>query len=84
MNAAQPGPPANRSRRRFFQAAGVLSAAALTPKIPGAADSEDNTSLPPAFSALKPLGDRVHPITLEEFRARIEHAQLRAIATTQS
>ncbi len=67
--------PANRSRRRFFQAAGVLSAAALAPKISSAANSADNSTLPPAFSALKPLTDRVRPITAEEFRARIEHAQ---------
>src|SRR5260370_35317534 len=68
MNAAQAGPPANPSRRQFFQAAGLLSTAALAPEIPG-------SSHPAAFSALKPLTDRVHPITPEEFRARIEHAQ---------
>jgi hypothetical protein len=83
MNAAQPGPPANRSRRQFFQVAGALSATTLAAKIPGD-DSGDDGSLPPAFFALKPLGDRVHPFTPDEFRARIEHAQLRAIATTQS
>jgi Xaa-Pro dipeptidase len=33
-------------------------------------------ALPQAFSALKPLGDRIHPITPDEFRKRIEHAQL--------
>jgi len=74
MNTAQLVPPANRSRRRFFRAAGVLSAAALTAKVPGDY-SGDNASLPPAFSSLKPLSDRVHSITPEEFRARIEHAQ---------
>ena len=31
--------------------------------------------LPKAFDALKPLGDRVHPITAEEFAARRAHAQ---------
>jgi Xaa-Pro dipeptidase len=74
MNTAQLVSPANRSRRRFFRAAGVLSAAALTAKVPGDY-SGDNASLPPAFSSLKPLSDRVHPLTPEEFRARIEHAQ---------
>ncbi len=73
MNPAHPIHPANRSRRQFFRAAGALSAAALAPKI--AAAAEDNTSLPPAFSALKPLGGRVHPITPDEFRQRIERAQ---------
>jgi Xaa-Pro dipeptidase len=74
MKISRPIHPANRSRRQFFQAVGVLSAAALAPKI-AAADFEDDTTLPPAFSALKPLGDRVHPITPDEFRQRIEHAQ---------
>jgi Xaa-Pro aminopeptidase len=31
--------------------------------------------LPKAFDALRPLGDRVHPITPQEFAARREHAQ---------
>ena len=74
MNAAQLGPPANRSRRQFFQVAGALSATTLAAKIPGD-DSGDDGSLPPAFFALKPLADRVHPVTPDEFRARIEHAQ---------
>jgi Xaa-Pro dipeptidase len=32
-------------------------------------------ALPQAFSELKPLGERVHPITAEEFRERLLHAQ---------
>ncbi len=36
---------------------------------------EVDSSLPRSFSALKPLGDRVHPITPDEFRQRIERAQ---------
>ena len=32
-------------------------------------------SLPPAFDALKPLGDRVKPIRAEELQARVAHAQ---------
>jgi Xaa-Pro dipeptidase len=31
--------------------------------------------VPEAFRALKPLGDRVKPITVEEFQGRIAHAQ---------
>src|ERR1700682_6016930 len=64
---------ATPSRRQFFQAASLLSATALAPKIPGGY-SEDSPSLPSAFSALKPLTDRIHSITPDEFRQRIEHA----------
>jgi Xaa-Pro dipeptidase len=66
---------AHRSRRQFFRAAGVLSAVAFSSKIAGGESSDGGPSLPPAFSALKPLADRVHPITPAEFRQRIEHAQ---------
>jgi Xaa-Pro aminopeptidase len=61
------------SRRRFFQTAAAASAAAfaLNP-FTGEAEAEQ---LPPAFSSLSPLGDRVHPVKAEEFRARLEHAQ---------
>ena len=37
------------------------------------ADATD--TLPPAFSGLKPLGSRVHPITVDEFQERLMHAQ---------
>ncbi len=69
--------PADSSRRQFLQAAGAFSAAVLAPKIPvsSAAAAEDKASQPPAFNALKPLDGRVHPITPDEFRQRIEHAQ---------
>jgi Xaa-Pro dipeptidase len=76
MNTQHPHRSFDRSRRRFFQAAGVLSAAALTPGIRyGNGFLEDDSSLPRTFSSLKPLGDRVYPITPEEFRQRIERAQ---------
>ena len=74
MTTPQPSHPADRSRRWFFQSAGVLSAAAFVPKGPGGY-SEDSPSLPLPFSALKPLGGRVHPIGADEFGARIERAQ---------
>ena len=32
-------------------------------------------TLPPAFSALRPLGSRVHPITADEFYGRLQRAQ---------
>src|SRR6202035_4446582 len=66
--------PVNGSRRRFFQAAGLLSAAVVTAKIPSP-QPEDCSSLPPAFSGLKPLGARVRPVPTDEFSQRIERAQ---------
>src|SRR5260370_1965802 len=37
---------------------------------------EDGSSaLPPAFSALKPLGARIRPIATEEYHERLLHAQ---------
>ncbi len=52
----------------------AAAALILTKPAPALADTPTNT-LPPAFSGLKPLGTRVHPITSEEFRQRIQHAQ---------
>src|SRR6266446_3235046 len=74
MNTLDPTGSNNRSRRQFLQTAGLLSSAALAPRIAGVY-SDDSQSPPPAFSALKSLGDRVRPITPDEFRQRIEHAQ---------
>ena len=59
------------SRRRFLQSSAVASAVALAST--SAVDAQ--SQLPSSFSALKPLGDRVHPITPEEFHARLLHAQ---------
>jgi Xaa-Pro dipeptidase len=56
------------SRRNFLHSTVATSAVALTPAIP-------QTQNPPGFSTLKPLGDRVHPITAEEFHARFLRAQ---------
>src|SRR5260370_6969926 len=74
MNTAPLVNPADQSRGQFFQSAGVLSVAALAPRIAGVY-SDDSPSPPPAFYALKSLGDRVRPITADEFRQRIEHVQ---------
>jgi len=74
MTPTTPTQVARPSRRQFFQVAGVLSAGALTPKVQGR-HSDDNTPLPPAFSGLEPLGERVRPIKPQEFSARIERAQ---------
>src|SRR6266481_3871617 len=80
MNMRIPNHRFDRTRRQFFQAAGVVSAASLSLRIPPIDgfmedSSSCNTSLPAAFSGLKPLGERVRPITPDEFRQRIERAQ---------
>ncbi len=56
------------SRRHFLHSTAAASAVAFTPPLP-------QPQAPPAFSTLKPLGDRVHPITPDEFHARLLHAQ---------
>src|SRR5271169_1924722 len=70
------------SRRDLFKNAAVAGggvaagsfcngvAAASQPAVQAAGQS-----LPPAFDALKPLGDRVQPIRAEELQARVAHAQ---------
>jgi Xaa-Pro dipeptidase len=57
--------PQSLPRRRFLQSSAALSALAVTPSL-------DQS---PSFSTLKPLTDRIHPITPEEFHARLLHAQ---------
>jgi Xaa-Pro dipeptidase len=57
------------SRRNFLHSTAAASAVALAPPLP-------QTQGPPAFSTLKPLGDRVHPITADEFHARLVRAQV--------
>ena len=63
------------SRRRFLGGtAAAASALAMAPLRPSSvADTEE--SLPQAFSGLKPLGKRVHPVLADEFRERLLHAQ---------
>jgi Xaa-Pro dipeptidase len=64
----------NPTRRQFLRVTTAASALALTPR--SAATFEDAAGgLPAAFAGLKPLGSRVQPISTEEFRGRIEHAQ---------
>jgi Xaa-Pro aminopeptidase len=62
------------SRRNFLKSTAAASALALTPRANPVLEDAGAT-LPPAFSALKPLGTRVHPITPEEFQERLLHAQ---------
>jgi Xaa-Pro dipeptidase len=63
-----------QSRREFLKGTAAASALVITSQNAGrpAAGAE---SLPEAFSGLKPLGSRVHPITAEEYRERLQHAQ---------
>jgi Xaa-Pro dipeptidase len=63
-------PTAPFSRRRFLQSS-ALSAAAVSIH----AQPQNQPALPPQFSSLKPLGDRIQPITADEFRARLSRAQ---------
>jgi Xaa-Pro dipeptidase len=62
------------TRRRFLQSAAAASSLALVPGSKAAAATSQEA--PKAdFSSLKPLGDRLKPITAEEFRARLTRAQ---------
>jgi Xaa-Pro dipeptidase len=61
------------SRRRFLQGTATASAFLLNPH-PTSANVGDE-GLPLAFSNLKPLGSRVRPISAEEIRGRLDHAQ---------
>ncbi|MFZ3215252.1 MAG: Xaa-Pro peptidase family protein [Candidatus Acidiferrales bacterium] len=70
------------SRRAVFRGASLALGGAAAEAIlgPGVAAQRPvaqtgGQSLPPAFDALKPLGDRVKPIRSEEFQARVVHAQ---------
>ena len=62
------------ARRQFLISAAAASALALTPVV-RAADVDGSGGLPQAFAGLKPLGGRVRPITADEFRERLQHAQ---------
>ena len=61
------------TRRRFLQNAAAVSSLALAPNLDAAAPPQHPFTAD--FSGLKPLGDRLKPITAAEFQARLEHAQ---------
>jgi Xaa-Pro dipeptidase len=70
------------SRRDLFKTASLAGGGLATtavfarPELEQRAESQGPPApLPPAFDALKPLGDRVKPIRVDEFQARIAHAQ---------
>jgi Xaa-Pro dipeptidase len=67
-------PLSHPSRRRFLRGTAAASAILFNPRAAFAGVPGDD-SLPPAFSSLKPLGPRVHPILTEEFQGRLQHAQ---------
>jgi Xaa-Pro dipeptidase len=58
-----------QNRRRFLQGSAAFSALALT------SPPNAQAQLPSSFSSLHPLGDRVRPITPDEFQGRLLHAQ---------
>ena len=57
------------NRRRFLQCSAALPTLGLSSSV------SDQSELPLSFSSLKPLGDRVRPITPDEFHGRLIHAQ---------
>ena len=73
------------SRRKLLQSGALVGAAAgLVPSLAHTSDADaaqrggqqsGGAPLPAAFDSLKPLGDRVKPITVEEFQARVARAQ---------
>jgi Xaa-Pro dipeptidase len=69
------------SRRDLFRTtsiagAGFAASAILRAAGNAAADQENQAPpLPAAFDGLRPLGDRVKPITVAEYQGRIAHAQ---------
>jgi Xaa-Pro dipeptidase len=62
------------SRRDFLKGTTTASAAVLSLARPSFGTTQTET-LPQAFSTLKPLGQRVRPITAAEFGERLQHAQ---------
>ena len=74
MNKLNPNHRYQPSRRQLFIGAAAASALALTPAARVAEASEPG-ALPQALAGLKPLGERVHPITADEFHERMLRAQ---------
>src|ERR1700678_1124112 len=62
------------SRRHFLGSTAAASFSALALGMPTHGQMP-SVSLPTSFSALKPLGSRVRPITPSEFGERLQHAQ---------
>jgi len=62
------------SRRSFLKSTAAASVFALRPIANPAAEDGADVRLA-AFSGLKPLGSRVHPVRADEFQGRLMHAQ---------
>lgn len=68
--------PSECPRREFLHSGVALSLAGVSALAKAASNiHNESDALPEAFSALKPLGSRVHPITAEEYHGRLQHAQ---------
>lgn len=70
------------SRRHLLKNASLVSgsvaASSIFGRSPAAREANEQAApqpLPPAFDKLKPLGDRVKPIRIDEFQSRITRAQ---------
>lgn len=74
MDKHKLNPPFTSSRRRFLQGTAATSGMLLNSRLAVAGRASDDAG-PAAFANLKPLGSRVHAISPEEFRARLERAQ---------
>jgi Xaa-Pro aminopeptidase len=62
------------SRREFLRSTAAFSVLGAKP-LPGSCPGDGAGALPEAFSALKPLGPLIHPITVDEYQGRLAHAQ---------
>jgi len=70
--------PSRLTRRQLIQSTAAVAALAPVSALAPARtlpDEKKESSLPPAFDSLKPLGSRVKPISTEEFQSRIARAQ---------
>lgn len=70
------------TRRDLFRTASIAAGALATDSLlsrsaraRSTAPQESQAPLPPAFAHLKPLGDRVKPIRVEEFQSRVAQAR---------
>lgn len=70
------------TRRDLFKTASIAGGALATNSLllsaasaRGSAAESNCARLPAAFDALKPVADRIKPIRVDEFKARIAHAQ---------
>jgi len=62
------------SRREFLKSTAAGSILAIAP-LTRSNREEEADALPEAFANLKPLGSRVHPVTADEYRGRLQQAQ---------